>query len=90
MKRGVRLGRRLADLLEIPEDIVLDLPRVTLVGNLQLVMENHRGIVEYGPERVRLALAQGELVVSGSDLALVSLSEEEIIVEGQISRIEFA
>jgi sporulation protein YqfC len=90
VKRGVRLGRRLADLLEIPEDIVLDLPRVTLVGNLQLVMENHRGIVEYGPERVRLALAQGELVVSGSDLALVSLSEEEIIVEGQISRIEFA
>lgn len=90
MQRGVRLGRRLAELLEIPPDIVLDLARLTLVGNLQLVLENHRGIVEYGPNRVRLALAQGELAISGSDLVLVSLSADEVVIEGHISKIEFS
>lgn len=90
MQRGVRLGRRLADFLEVPQDIVLDLPRITLVGSQQLVLENHRGIIEYSPTRVRLALAQGELAVTGADLALVSLSEEEVIVTGNIRAIEFA
>jgi len=90
VQRGVRLGRRLAELLEIPQDIVLDLARLTLVGNLQLVLENHRGIVEYSPDRVRLALAQGELTVSGSDLVLVSLAEDEIVIEGHISKVEFS
>ncbi|MDI3538093.1 MAG: hypothetical protein PWQ41_122 [Bacillota bacterium] len=90
MQRGVRLGRRLAELLEIPPDIVLDLARLTLVGNLQLVLENHRGIVEYSSNRVRLALAQGELTISGSDLVLVSLSADEIVVEGHIGKVEFS
>lgn len=90
MQRGVRLGRRLAELLEIPQDIVLDLARLTLVGNLELVCENHRGIIEYGPERVRLALSQGELTVSGRDLVLVSLALEEVVIKGQISKIEFS
>jgi sporulation protein YqfC len=90
VQRGVRLGRRLAELLEIPPDIVLDLARLTLVGNLQLVLENHRGIVEYSSNRVRLALAQGELTISGSDLVLVSLSADEIVVEGHIGKVEFS
>jgi sporulation protein YqfC len=88
--KGVRLGRRLAELLEIPQDIVLDLPRLTLVGNLQLVLENHRGIIEYAPEKLRLALGQGELTITGIDLVLVSLSAEEAVIEGHIAKVEFS
>lgn len=88
MQRGVRFGRKLAEFLEIPQDIVLDLPRLTMVGNIEVTLENHRGIIEYVPERLRLALPQGELIISGEDLVLVSLAQEEVVVRGIIRSLE--
>ena len=90
MQRKASFGRKLAELLEIPEDIVLDLPRLTLVGNIEVTLENHRGIVEYTPQKLRMALPEGELIISGEDLALVSLAQEEVIVRGRIKSIELA
>ena len=33
--------------VDLPKDLVLNLPRITLVGDLQLVIENHRGIEDF-------------------------------------------
>ena len=80
---------RLAGLLELPQDIVLDLPRMTMLGNIQMLVENHKGIIEYTPELVRIRLKQGELVINGSDLVLGNLQAEQILVEGTMNEIRF-
>ncbi|NLG86210.1 MAG: sporulation protein YqfC [Firmicutes bacterium] len=88
MQRGVRFGKKVAEFLEIPQDIVLDLSRITLVGNIEVTLENHRGIIEYSSDRLRLALPQGELIISGEELILVSLAQEEIVIRGRIKSLE--
>lgn len=77
----------LAHFLELPKDLVLDLPRVTLLGDMQLIVENHRGIIEYTTERVRISTGLGELVIEGKDLALRAIFSEEIAVDGKIRAI---
>ncbi|MDR3565197.1 MAG: sporulation protein YqfC [Negativicutes bacterium] len=79
----------LAGLLEIPQDIVLDLPRITMLGNKQLLVENHKGIIEYTSALVRIKLNQGELSIGGSGLSLGSLQMELILVEGEISVLRY-
>jgi len=81
--------QRLAGLLEIPQDIVMDLPRITMLGNKQLLIENHKGIIEYTPSLVRIKLNQGELIISGSDLTLGNLQAEQILVEGTVEEIKY-
>jgi sporulation protein YqfC len=81
--------QRLAGLLELPQDIMLDLPRVTMLGNIQLLIENHKGIIEYTPELVRIRLKQGELVINGSELVLGNLQAEQILVEGTLNEIRY-
>lgn len=80
-----RLTRRVAELFELPKDVILDLPTATLLGNLQCIVENHRGIIEYLPERVRVNTARGEVVVTGRGLAIGSISQDDIVVEGHIT-----
>ncbi|NMA55522.1 MAG: sporulation protein YqfC [Firmicutes bacterium] len=89
MKPGLNWGRKVAELLEIPPDIVLDLPRVTIVGNVEITVENHRGVIEYSPTKLRLALPKGELLVCGQELVLVSLAQEEVVIRGRINRLEW-
>lgn len=81
--------QNLAKLLEIPQDIVMDLPRITMLGNKQLLIENHKGIIEYTPSLVRIKLNQGELIVSGNDLILGNLQFEQILVEGTVGEIKY-
>ncbi|MDI3281238.1 MAG: sporulation protein YqfC [Bacillota bacterium] len=81
------ISRRLVDALELPRDIALDLPKVTLVGNLQVFVENHRGIIEYRPDEVRINSSRGEIVIAGSRLAIGTISRAEVVVEGRISGV---
>lgn len=84
-----RLEVALAGLLEIPQDIVFDLPRLTMLGNIELLVENHKGIVEYTPEHIRIKLERGEISISGQDMTLGDIQTEQILVGGTIHRIEY-
>ncbi len=81
--------QKLAGLLDIPQDIVLDLPRITMLGNKQLLVENHKGIIEYTPSLVRIKLNQGELIINGKELTLGNLQVEQILVEGTVRDITY-
>ncbi|SDF06139.1 sporulation protein YqfC [Sporomusa acidovorans] len=79
----------LAGLLDIPQDIVMDLPRITMLGNKQLLVENHKGIIEYTPSLVRIKLSQGELMIYGEALTLGNLQSEQILVEGVVQEVKY-
>ncbi|WNQ13458.1 sporulation protein YqfC [Paenibacillus aurantius] len=76
-------------LLDVPKDVVLDLPRMTMVGNMQLYIENHRGVLHFSTEVLKLALSKGELEVRGRELVLRAILPEEVFVEGQIEDIKY-
>lgn len=82
-----RFEQALARFLELPRELVMDLPRVTLLGDMQVIVENHRGIIEYTRERVRISTSLGELVISGTDLALRTIFPDEIAVDGRIQGV---
>lgn len=79
----------ISELLELPKDIMLDLPRITLVGNLQLYIENHKGIIEYSTQRIRINTKSGVIRITGKNLAIKTIITEEIIISGNIDQMEF-
>jgi sporulation protein YqfC len=88
MRRLKRKFHKLtAEVLDMPQDIVYDLPRLTLIGDRQLYIENHRGVVHFSSEKLRLALSKGELEVTGTSLVIRTIWTEEVFVEGVISSI---
>ncbi|WP_258360267.1 sporulation protein YqfC [Moorella sulfitireducens] len=88
--RSRRLEKAVTEYLELPADAVLDLPRLTLVGNSRLVVENHRGISEYRPDLVRLKLSTGELAIKGTGILLREIRPDAIALEGTIQSLSFS
>ncbi|MBN2983309.1 sporulation protein YqfC [Cohnella algarum] len=84
---GRKLRRWTARILDLPQDVVLDLPRVTMIGGLQLTVENHRGVLHFSPGSLRLAMERGELEITGNDLVIRAIGTEEVFVEGTITGI---
>lgn len=79
-----KFKKQFSDFFEIPSDVMLDLPKIVLVGHLQVFIENHRGIVEYTSEKVRIMVGDGEVGIVGQNLMLRNIKTDEICVEGQI------
>jgi len=71
-------------------DAVLDVPRAVLIGSMELVVENHRGLLEYRPERVVLRLPDGKMTVDGADLRIGFLSPEQVVIRGRIDGLRQA
>lgn len=83
------LRERLVSLLELPGDVVLDVARVTLVGSMELVVENHRGLVEYNPDRVVLNLPDGRMTIDGEELRIGFLSPDQLVLLGKVIGLRY-
>lgn len=89
MQRKSGLRDRLVSLLELPGDAMLDIARITLVGDRELVVENHRGLLEYTPSRVVLAVPEGQLAIDGEGLSIGAISAEQVILAGKIQALRY-
>ncbi|MDI3481144.1 MAG: hypothetical protein PWQ97_799 [Tepidanaerobacteraceae bacterium] len=83
------IKKRISDALDLPGDIVLNLPRIVITAGISALIENHRGIVEYTSDIVRLNAGEGTLIIKGEGLLIKSLLADEVIIEGRIKSIEF-
>ena len=79
---------RTAQVFDLPGDLVAGLPRMELVGDRELRMENHRGILAYGSEEIHISGGKLILKVRGEGLELRSLNAGELLITGQIRAVE--
>ncbi|HZW84003.1 MAG TPA: sporulation protein YqfC, partial [Candidatus Deferrimicrobium sp.] len=84
-----KIQATLGSVLDIPKDVLLDVPKITVVGNQHVWIENHTGIVEYTPEKVRINTSLGVLVIKGKDFVLVNLLASEIRLDGEFREIKY-
>ena len=79
----------LADFFEMPKELLCNLPRITLIGDVQMLLENYGGIIEYNDELLRLKVREGEVVVTGKDLKIKNFLSDELLIEGKIVSVEY-
>lgn len=79
----------LAEALELPRDIILDISKIIIIGTDSFTIENHKGIVTYCDNKISINTGTGIITIIGKELIIKSILEEKIIVKGQLISIEF-
>ncbi|WP_430785186.1 sporulation protein YqfC [Virgibacillus flavescens] len=73
----------------LPSDIVSDLPRVTILGQLHVYIENHKGLVVYSDTELTLKTGTGLIKISGSGFVLKMMLPRELLLEGKINDVTY-
>ena len=81
------LMERAADLLDLPADLLAGVPRLELVGDRELRMENHKGILAYGDSEIHISGGIFIVKISGHDLELRAMTGFEVLITGTIEEI---
>lgn len=88
-KPKVGLKEKFAEMLDLPKEIVLNIPKVTIVGNKDMMIENYKGVMEYEDTRIRVNTGTGVVKVTGARLLIREITSEDIIISGDIHGLEF-
>lgn len=54
------MKRWMTKTMELPADVLMDLPRITLVGQIHIYIENHKGLLAFSDTEIRVLLKQGD------------------------------
>lgn len=84
-----QLARWITNTAQLPQDVMMDLPRITMVGQLHIYIENHRGLLTFRDNELRLLLKQGQLLIKGESFVIKTILPEEILLEGKINEVLF-
>ena len=74
-----------ADLLDEP---LPGRPLVEIVDHSRVLIENHKGVSEYGREMIRVKVKFGSICVCGTNLELARMTKGQLVICGNIDSIQ--
>ena len=88
-KEALDLKRVITGMLDLPKEITMNLPIISMVGNEELFIENYKGVIEYTDEKVRINTSCGILQIEGKKLFLKQITAENISLTGTITTMKY-
>jgi len=86
-KWGQQVRNWMTKKMDLPQDVMMDLPRITMIGQIHIYIENHRGLLAFTDKELRLLLKQGQILIKGNGFVIKTILPEEILLEGKIDQV---
>lgn len=62
-------------------------PLLELYGERRVLIEHHRGVTEYGRERIQVRANYGQICICGGCLELAKMTSEQLVITGRIDSV---
>ncbi|MBQ3426821.1 MAG: sporulation protein YqfC [Clostridia bacterium] len=77
-----RFSEFVANTMRVPKDAVMDLPRLSVCGDREIYIENHKGLAEYTDTDIRVKMRDGIMHISGKELRIIVMKYGSIVING--------
>ena len=81
---------RMADAANLPKDVVLGVPILTLTGHYEVNIENDRGSLEYTEQLIRINVRSGQIRITGKSLEINYYTTTDMKITGKVEKIEYS
>ena len=88
MKKNQRKFSKIDRLLEMPQEVYTDTPKITITGFNEMIIENFKGILEYEDYYIRINTSLGIVNINGYELKLENMTNDDIKVNGKVESID--
>ena len=78
---------RLADSMDLVGEPLPGQPLLELAGDRRVLIEHHKGVVQYCRERICVRVQYGTVCVCGGELELSRMTGDQLVISGRIDQI---
>lgn len=86
---GKRSRQVIGKALELPEDVVLNKPKITVTGEEEVIVENHKGIVLFQETMFKVNSDAGLITIYGNNFEILFMGGSTIIIAGRFKSIVY-
>ena len=76
-------------MLDIPEEVISDETKITIMGFNSVLIENYKIVLEYQDIFIRIKIHNGFINMNGLNLKIDEMNNDDILIVGEIEEIEF-
>ena len=80
---------RIDKMLELPKEVYSNMPKISIMGFDEMLIENFKGILEYEEFYIKISTYIGIININGYNLNLETMTNDDIKVRGEIESFEF-
>ena len=88
-RKNKNVKTRLNRMLEVPDEVVMQVPKLTILKFEEVLIENYKGILEYQDFFIRIQTHIGIVNINGYQLSLEEMTVDDLVVKGKIESIDF-
>jgi sporulation protein YqfC len=81
--------QNIADKLDLPRDIILNMPQIKIMGDNEIVIENHNGIILFDDSQVKINSGIGLISIYGSKFEVLFIGGSTITIGGKFKSIVY-
>lgn len=78
---------RLAEAADLPGENPPGQPIIELAGDTRVLIEHHRGVIQYGCEKISVKVKFGTVSICGYGLELAQMTKEQLVISGRIDSV---
>lgn len=87
MKKKANIFEKVALAVDLPGESVPGCPLIEIAGDRRVLIENHRGVVQYGETEICLRVSYGYVKICGCDLRLIRMTRQQVIISGRVDGV---
>ena len=84
-----KFKKKINAFIDMPSEIVLNTPKITLDSNENIWIENYKGVLEYSDTFLRINTLDYTVLIEGTHLLINFMTKEEISISGIIEKVIF-
>ncbi|MCR1952508.1 MULTISPECIES: sporulation protein YqfC [unclassified Clostridium] len=90
MQRKMEKSREIiAETFDLPKDIVLNVPKITIIGNDEITIENHKGIILFERNIIKVNTKVKTINIEGENFEILYIGDSTITISGKFKSISY-
>lgn len=87
MKEKMHWLDRLSEAADLTGENPPGQPIIEVAGDRRVLIERHKGVVQYGSDKICVKVKFGTVCVCGSCLELARMTKEQLVISGRVDSV---
>lgn len=79
----------IAEKLDLPRDVILNLPKITITGDNEITIENHKGVILFEENEIKINSYVGLITICGSGFEILFMGGSTLTVNGKFKSVVY-
>lgn len=75
--------------LDLPVEVIDNLPKISVIGNSEITIENHKGILSFDKDNTKIKTVIGILDIQGEEIEIVFIGGSTITISGKFKSLGY-